>query len=101
MTLLPRDYSKNVKRLQQKCQKTIAKMLEYLSFLLQLQCITTIILGATAYYLYSLIKMANEIIDVLLLEVSHDPPKSEIKRQKLIEWKQQAVSEKSLYRRTD
>ena len=29
--------------------------------------------------------MANEIIDDLLLEVSHDPPKSEVKRQKLIE----------------
>ena len=30
-------------------------------------------------------KMANEIIDDLLLEVSHDSPESEVKRQKLIE----------------
>ena len=66
--LLLRDYS---------------KMFEYFSFLLQ--CTTTIILGATAYYLYSLIKMANEILDDLVLEVSHDPPKSEVKQQKLIE----------------
>ena len=29
--------------------------------------------------------MANEIINELLPEISHDPPKSEVKRQKLIE----------------
>ena len=29
--------------------------------------------------------MANEIIDDLLLEVPYNPPKSEVKRQKLIE----------------
>ena len=29
--------------------------------------------------------MANEVINDLLLEVSHNPPKSEVKQQKLIE----------------
>ena len=59
-------------------------MVEYLSFLLQ--CTTTIILGATTYYLYSLIKMANKSIDDFVLpEVSCNPPRSEVKQQKLIE----------------
>ena len=40
--LLPRDYS---------------KLIEYLSFFLQ--CATIFILGATAYYDYSLLKMAE------------------------------------------
>ena len=57
--------------------------LPYIS--ITLQCTTAIILWATAYYIYSLIKMTNEIINDLLPEVSHDPPKSEVKRQKLIE----------------
>ena len=58
-------------------------MLEYLSFILQ--CKTVILLGATSYYIYSFIKMAELIINELLLEVSHDPPESDVKRQKLIE----------------
>ena len=46
----------------------------------------TIMLEATIYYLYSLIEMANEIIDdLVLLEVSHSPLKSDLKQQKLIE----------------
>ena len=46
----------------------------------------TIMLEATIYYLYSLIEMANEIIDdLVLLEVSHSPLKSDLKRQKLME----------------
>ena len=45
-----------------------------------------ILLGVTAYYIYSLIKMAESIINELLLEVSHDPPESDVKRQKLIEY---------------
>ena len=43
-----------------------------------LQCTTTIILGANAYYLYSLIKIVEASISDLLPEVSHDPPKSEV-----------------------
>ena len=39
---------------------------------------------AAAYYLYSLIKMAEASINDLLPEVPYDPPKSDIKRQKLI-----------------
>ena len=58
-------------------------MFEYFSLILQLT--TAIILWATAYYIYSLIKMANEIINDLLPEVSHYPPKSDVKRQRLIE----------------
>ena len=58
-------------------------MIEYFSLILQ--CTTTITLWANAYYIYPLIKMANEIINELLPEVSHDQPKSEVKRQKLIE----------------
>ena len=69
--------------LQHSYQETIAKMTEYFSPFLQ--CTTAIILGATAYYIYSLIKMANEIINELLPEVSHDPLKSDVKRQKLTE----------------
>ena len=58
-------------------------MLEYLSFILQ--CKTVILLGATSYYICSFIKTAELIINELLLEVSHDPPESDVKRQKLIE----------------
>ena len=61
----------------------MVKMIEYFSLILQ--CTTFIILGATAYYIYSLMKMAEENIYDVILEVSHDPPKSEMKRQKLIE----------------
>ena len=43
------------------------------------------IVGTTAYYLYSLLKMAEEIINELLPEVPYEPPESEVKRQKLIE----------------
>ena len=55
-------------------------MIEYLSFFLQ--CATVIILGATAHYIYSLLKMAEASFIDLLSEV---PPNSDIKRQKLIE----------------
>ena len=79
-----------VSLLQNSCQETAEllsrdynKMLECLSFLLQ--CTMAIILGTTAYYLYSLIKMAEASINDLLLEVSYEPPKSDIKQQKLIE----------------
>ena len=65
--LLSRDYS---------------KMIECFSIILQ--CTTAIILWATAYYIYSLIKMATKIINDLLLEVPYDPPKSKVKRQKFI-----------------
>ena len=58
-------------------------MIEY--FILILQFTKAIILWATAYYIYSLIKVASEIVNDLLLEVSQDPPKLEVKRQKLIE----------------
>ena len=44
-----------------------------------------ILLGATAYYRHSLIKMVEVSINELLLEVPYDPPKSDVKRQKLIE----------------
>ena len=64
------------------CQEAVAKIIEYLSFLLQ--CITTIILWVIAYNLYSLIKMANKIIDELLPEVSHNSPEPGVKQQKLI-----------------
>ena len=59
-----------------------SKMIEYLSFLLQ--CTTAIILGSNAYHLYSLIKMAESSIDELLLKVPYNPPKSDVKQQKLI-----------------
>ena len=58
-------------------------MIEYFSLILQ--CTTTIILGATAYYLYFLIKMVEASINELLPEVPYDPPKSDVKWQKLIE----------------
>ena len=58
-------------------------MREYFSLILQ--CTTAIKLAATTYYIYSIIKMTKEIINDSLPEISHDPPKSEVKRQKLIE----------------
>ena len=58
-------------------------MIEYLSFILQ--CVTVFILGATAYYIYSLIKMANEITSDLIPKVYYESPESDVKRQKLIE----------------
>ena len=57
-------------------------MIEYLSFILQFTI--SIILWAAAYYIYSLIKIANEIINHLLPEASHNPLKSKVKWQKLI-----------------
>ena len=57
-------------------------MIEYLSFFLE--CTTTTVLGAAAYYLYSLIKMAEEIINELLPEVSHNPSKAEVEWHTLI-----------------
>ena len=58
-------------------------MIEYLSFILQ--CTTVILPGAMAYHIYSLIKMAELIINELHPEVSHSPPESNVKRQKFIE----------------
>ena len=58
-------------------------MIEYLSFILQ--CTTAIILGTTTYYLYSVIRMVEVSISELLLEVSYDPPKSDMKWRKVIE----------------
>ena len=70
--------------LQNSCQETIAKMIEYFSFILQ--CTTTIILAAVTYYIYALIKMTNEIInDLVLQELPYDPSGSDVKRQKLME----------------
>ena len=64
--LLPRDYS---------------KLIEYLSFFLQ--CATMFILGATAYYDYSLLKMAEAMtFNDFFLEVTYGP---DVKRQKLTE----------------
>ena len=58
-------------------------MIEYcLSFFVQ--CDIVIILGATAHYIYSLLTMAEASINDLLPEVPYDPPKSDVKRQKLI-----------------
>ena len=42
-------------------------------------------LWATAYYICSVIRMAHEIINDLLPEISDDPPKLEVKGKKLIE----------------
>ena len=56
-------------------------MLEYSSFILQ--SITVILLEATTY-IYSLIKMAESIINNLLPGVSRDPPESGVNRQKFI-----------------
>ena len=53
-------------------------MSEYLSFLLQ--CTSVTLLGAAAYYLYSLLKMAKVSINDLLPK----RPESDMKRQKLI-----------------
>ena len=61
----------------------MAGMIEYLSFILQ--CTTVIILEATANYIYSLLKMAEESTNDLLPEVSYNPPKSDVKQQRLIE----------------
>ena len=49
-----------------------------------MQCATGFILGATTYYIYSLLKMAEASINDLLSEVLHDPPDSDVKRQKFI-----------------
>ena len=57
-------------------------MLEYLSFILQ--STTTIRLEATTHYIYSLIKMAESIINELLTGVSRDLGESDVKRQKLL-----------------
>ena len=69
--------------LQYSCQETLAKMIQYFSFILQ--CTTAIILAAITCHIYSIIKIANETINDLLPEVSRDLPKSDMKRQKLIE----------------
>ena len=61
----------------------ISKMIEYLSFILL--CMLVVLLGTTACYLYSLLKMAEESLNNLLPEVPYDPPKSDVKRQKFIE----------------
>ena len=56
-------------------------MLEYSSFILQS---TTVILLEATTYIYSLIKMAESIINNLLPGVSRDPPESDVNRQKFI-----------------
>ena len=63
----------------------ISKMIEYLSFFLL--CTLVALLGAAACYLYfrTLLKMAEVSINDLLLRVPYDPPKSDMKQQKLIE----------------
>ena len=69
------SYSTPVKRLQQ-------KMIEYLHFIFQ--CAMDMMLGATAYYLYSYLKMAEGIIDELISEESYESLESDVKQQKLI-----------------
>ena len=75
-TLLSRDHRTH-----------ISKMIEYLSFILQ--CTSVVLLRATACYLYfrtkTLLRMAKSSFTDSLLEVTYDPPKSDPKRQKLIE----------------
>ena len=56
-------------------------MLEYSSFILQS---TTVILLKATTYIYSLIKMAESIINKLLPGVSRDPPESDVNRHKFI-----------------
>ena len=58
-------------------------MIEYVSFILL--CTLVTLLGTTAYYLYSLLTMAEVSINDLLLKVSYNPVKSDVKRQELIE----------------
>ena len=79
---LPKDYSTLVKTPTALLSRDYSKMIKYFGFILH--CTTTIILGATTYYLYSLIKMDEVSINELLSEVPHEPPKSKVKRQKLI-----------------
>ena len=55
-------------------------------FSLSLLCTTSIKLWATTYYIYSLLKLAEASINDLLPEVPYEPPKSEVKRQKFIEY---------------
>ena len=59
----------------------MTKMLEYSSFILQS---TTVILLEATTYIYSLIKMAESIINNLLPGVSRDPPESDMNRHKFI-----------------
>ena len=53
---------------------TIPKMIEFFSFILQ--CTMDVILGATSYYPYSLIRMVEASINELFPEISHDPTKT-------------------------
>ena len=77
------------KRLQNSCQETTAKIIEYLSFLLQ--CVTVTLLGASAYYLYSLLRMVEASINELFTE----PPELDVKRQKLIRSSSASYPEKA------
>ena len=61
----------------------IRRFLLYLSFFLQRTLVA--LLWANAYYIYSLLKLAKASLNDLLSEVPYDTPKSDIKRQKLIE----------------
>ena len=79
-----------IKKLQDSCQETTrllsrdySKMIEYVGVILL--CTLVALIGATAYYLYSLLKMAEASINDLLLEVPYNPSKSDVKRQKVIE----------------
>ena len=47
---------------------------------------TAIILEATTYYIYSIIKMANKIVSDFLWEESYEPTESDVKQQKLTEY---------------
>ena len=77
---LPRDYSIPAKRPQNSYRMLISKMIKYVRFLLQ--CTSVTLLGATACYLYFLLKMVEASISDLLSEVSYKPLNT--KGQKLI-----------------
>ena len=65
------SYRETKELLQHSCQQIITEIIEYLSFLL---------LEASAYYyIYSILKMAEEIINELLLEVPFKPLESDVK----------------------
>ena len=85
--LLQHSHRTSAKRLQHIYRMLVSKMIEYSSFLLQ--CTSVSSFGVTTCYLYfqmkTLLKMAEASINNLLPGVPYNPPKSEMKRQKLIE----------------
>ena len=90
--LLSRDYGTPVKRLQRSCQEitallsrdysTVSKMIEYLNFFLLSTLVTLLcyLYVRTKRYI-NLFKMAEDNINFI---VSNDPPKPDLKRQKLL-----------------